>query len=309
MATTPDDPSRRKSRHRPVLLRETITQLQLSPGLTVVDGTVGAGGHSEQILKQIGKDGLLIGLDRDSMMLEFAANNLSGENVILKQSSYAELESILEEFNVSGVDRILVDLGLSSDQLEHESRGFGFSTRGELDMRFDQTTGQSAAELLNTASKDHLKQILEEFGEERFAELIVDAIITRRRQSPIENVQALNEVVESAIPASVIQKSDKHPATRVYQALRIAVNQELTHLQRSLTQTFPRCLNTDGILAAITFHSLEDRLVKRAFQDDKQWENLTAKPISPRSVEQKMNPRSRSAKLRAARKKSTNPTS
>lgn len=309
MAVTPDDHSRRKSRHRPVLLRETIAQLQLSPGLTVVDGTVGAGGHSEQILKQIGKDGLLIGLDRDPMMLEFAAQKLSGENVILKQASYADLESLLEELNLPGVDRILVDLGLSSDQLEHESRGFGFSTQGDLDMRFDRSSGLSAAELLNTASKHELIQILENFGEERFAESIADAVIARRQQSSIASVQDLNEVVESAIPDAVLKKSDKHPATRVYQALRIAVNEELHHLQRSLTETFPRCLNTDGILAAITFHSLEDRLVKRAFQDDEQWENLTAKPISPRSVEQKMNPRSRSAKLRAARIKSTNPKS
>jgi 16S rRNA (cytosine1402-N4)-methyltransferase len=303
MAATPDDPSRRQSRHRPVLLQETITQLQLSPGLTVVDGTVGAGGHSEQILKHIGKDGLLIGLDRDPMMLQFAAQKLTGDNVILKQSSYADLESLLEELKLPGIDRILVDLGLSSDQLEHEFRGFGFSTEGSLDMRFDPSTGQSARGLLNSASKDQLTQILEDYGEERFAESIAEAIVVQRKRTPIESVQSLNEVVESAIPAAVLKKSDKHPATRVYQALRIAVNDELDHLQRALRETFPRCLNTDGILVAITFHSLEDRLVKRAFQDEEQWENLTAKPISPRSVEQKMNPRSRSAKLRAARKK------
>jgi len=307
MAATPDDSSRRTSRHRPVLLRETITQLQLSPGLTVVDGTVGAGGHSEQILKQIGNNGLLIGLDRDPMMLQFAAQKLTGENVILKQASYADLESILEELELPGVDRILVDLGLSSDQLEHEARGFGFSTEGKLDMRFDPSTGLSARELLNCASKDQLTQILEDYGEERFAESIAGAIVAKRERSPIDTVQSLNEVVESAIPAGVLKKSEKHPATRVYQALRIAVNDELNHLQRALRETFPRCLNTDGILAAITFHSLEDRLVKRAFQDEELWENLTAKPISPRSVEQKMNPRSRSAKLRVARTRWKNP--
>jgi len=307
MAASPEDSASSKSKHKPVLLRETIQQLELSAGLTVVDGTVGAGGHSQFILQQIGATGTLIGLDRDPMMLSYARQKLHQGNVTLKQSSYADLPEILDELQVTGVDRILVDLGLSSDQLEHAERGFGFSTSGRLDMRFDESRGESAAELLNTINKSELIQILDDYGEEKFATSIADAIITRRKHSPIETVQELNEVVESAIPDAVVRKSDKHPATRVYQALRIAVNNELLHIQRAITETFPNCLNVNGILAVITFHSLEDRLVKRAFQDQNQWENLTTKPITARPNEQKMNPRSRSAKLRTAKLISKNP--
>jgi 16S rRNA (cytosine1402-N4)-methyltransferase len=307
MAALPDDSAPSPSKHKPVLLRETIQQLDLSSNLTVVDGTVGAGGHSQQIIKQIGDKGQLIGLDRDPMMLQFASQKLPQDNVTLKHSSYADLPEVLKQLHLSGVDRILVDLGLSSDQLEHAERGFGFSTSGRLDMRFDESHGESASELINTASKAELIQIFEDYGEEKFSTSITDAIIKRRTQSPIETVQDLNQIVESAIPETVLRQSEKHPATRVYQALRIAVNNELQHVQRAITQTFPDCLNLNGILAVITFHSLEDRLVKRAFQDQSQWENLTTKPITPRPNEQKMNPRSRSAKLRAAKLISKNP--
>lgn len=307
MAASHEDPAPNIPRHKPVLLRETIEQLDLSPGLTVVDGTVGAGGHSQYILKQIGPSGTLIGLDRDTMMLQFAEQRLQGENVTLKQSSYAELDHILAEMNLSGVDRILVDLGLSSDQLEHETRGFGFSTNGQLDMRFDITQGVSARDLINTATHDELTHIFETYGEEKFASSIAEAIVARRNQSPIIFVDDLNAAVESAIPESVTRQSEKHPATRVYQALRIAVNDELKHVERALSHTFPENMNPQGIVAMITFHSLEDRLVKQAFQDENLWENLTLKPIVPRPNEQKMNPRSRSAKLRVARKISRNP--
>ncbi|MDG2387824.1 MAG: 16S rRNA (cytosine(1402)-N(4))-methyltransferase RsmH [Planctomycetaceae bacterium] len=305
MAASPDDSA--SSKHKPVLLRETIQQLKLSPHLIVVDGTVGAGGHSQQIIKQIGDQGQLIGLDRDPMMLQFSRQKLHQNNITLRQSSYADLPEVLNELNIPGVDRILVDLGLSSDQLEHAERGFGFSTSGRLDMRFDESRGESASELINTLTRHELVQIFEDFGEEKYSSSITDAILKRRTQSPIETVQDLNHVVESAIPETVLRQSDKHPATRVYQALRIAVNNELQHVQDALTQTFPDCLNLNGILVVITFHSLEDRLVKRAFQDQRQWENLTTKPITPRPNEQKMNPRSRSAKLRAAKLISKNP--
>lgn len=307
MAASSEDPAPRQSRHKPVLLRETIQHLDLSPGLVVVDGTVGAGGHSQHILKQIGPSGTLIGLDRDPMMLEFATQKLQGDHVTLKQSSYANLDHVLKEMNLPGVDRILVDLGLSSDQLEHESRGFGFSTSGQLDMRFDTTQGPSARDLINTANKDELTQIFTEYGEEKFASSIAEAMITRRDDSPIESVEDLNSIVEQSIPESVLRQSDKHPATRIYQALRIAVNNELKHVQHAFTTIFPNCLNPQGILVAITFHSLEDRLVKQVFQDNSTWQNLTPKPIVPRPNEQKMNPRSRSAKLRAARMTSRTP--
>jgi 16S rRNA (cytosine1402-N4)-methyltransferase len=307
MSARPDDPNRRRAVHQPVLLRETLAELDLEPGLTVVDGTVGAGGHSRKILEQIGPAGRLLGLDRDEMMLELAAQHLDDERATLVQSSYADLDRVLAERKLSGVDRILIDLGLSSDQLAHESRGFGFQTSGELDMRFDRSRGQPASELLNGRSAAELAEIFERLGEERYAASIAEQIVRRRSTHPFKTVNDLTEAVAAAIPRREQQASRKHPATRVFQALRIAVNDELLHLERALSDTFPRCLNEGGRLAAITFHSLEDRMVKTAFQDDQTWEILTPKPIVARPNEQKLNPRSRSAKLRAARRRATNP--
>jgi 16S rRNA (cytosine1402-N4)-methyltransferase len=203
---------------------------------------------------------------------------------------------------LAAVDRILVDLGLSSDQLADRNRGFGFQTEGDLDMRFDRSAGRTAGELLNELARDELKRVFEEYGEEPFAEAVAEEIVRRRGETKIETVTDLVAAVEAAIPRKIRTRSKKHPATRVFQALRIAVNEELEHLQRSLAETFPRCLKPGGLLAVITFHSLEDRIVKHAFQDQSTWESRPPKPVLPRPNEQKINPRSRSAKLRTARR-------
>jgi 16S rRNA (cytosine1402-N4)-methyltransferase len=286
--------------HLPVMLRETLTALRLSPGLTVVDGTVGAGGHSRKILEAIGPTGRLIGLDRDDMMLAHAARNVCGDNVSLVKSSYAELNQVLPTLGLTTVDRILVDLGLSSDQLADRGRGFGFQAGGDLDMRFDTSANRSAAEFLANESRETLQNVFEEFGEEPFAREIASEIVARRNHAPLVTAADLVEAVEAAIPASVRQQSQKHPATRVFQAIRITVNEEFAHLQRAIDDTFPNCLSPGGILVVITFHSLEDRIVKQAFQNKSRWKNLTPNPILPRPNEQKINPRSRSAKIRAA---------
>lgn len=288
--------------HLPVLLREVIRHLELAPGQIVVDGTVGAGGHSRKILEAIGPSGRLIGLDRDEMMLEHARRQLADSRVDLVRASYSELSVVLEELHVDAVDRILVDLGLSSDQLADEERGFGIQTGGELDMRFDRTSGMPVADLLNTASPAALRAVFEEYGEEPFSSEIADEIVRRRQAAPFTRVSDLVEAVEAAIPARVRRHSEKHPATRVFQSLRIAVNRELEHLRTALDETFPRCLKPGGLLAVISFHSLEDRAVKTAFRNRHVWEPTTSKPIVARPNEQKINPRSRSAKLRVARR-------
>ena len=291
--------------HVPVLLRETLQALDLSPGLTVVDGTVGGGGHSRHIYPQIQPDGILIGLDRDPRMLQHAATVVPSERSHLCHSSYHELPNVLRELKLGAVDRIVLDLGLSSDQLADRDRGFGFSTTGPLDMRFDVSQGESAAALLARATSEQIATIFHEFGEERFSRQIADQIVRQRRSSPIETASDLVAAIDSALPASIKHEARKAPATRVFQALRIAVNRELEHLQQALQHGLYESLRPGGRLVVITFHSLEDRLVKLAFRDETRWHSLHKKPISPSPQEIRINPRSRSAKLRVAVKQST----
>jgi len=284
------------------MLREVLRELDLKPGLTVVDGTVGAGGHSQKISEQIGETGVLIGLDRDSMMLNFAAERVSGAGRYLIQSSYSEVHNVLNELGIDSVDRILLDLGLSSDQLADRQRGFGYSVDAPLDMRFDNRSGQSVEEFLANVDAAKLEEVLTTYGEERFSEAIAQRIVARRRKQPIRTTRDLVETVEEAIPAKFRQQSRKEPATRVFQALRIAVNQELIHLEQALEKELYEVLVPGGRLSIITFHSLEDRLVKNAFRDDNRWKVLAKKPTAPTPAEVRMNPRSRSAKLRTAAK-------
>lgn len=285
------------------MLREVIQYLDLQPGLTVVDGTVGAGGHSEHILKQIGSAGKLIGLDRDSMMLAHAAKRVSGDNVRLIQASYSQLKDILTELQIESVDRILLDLGLSSDQLADEQRGFGFQTTGPLDLRFDTSQGMPAWERIQSSTAEELTKIFEEYGEERFARRIAEHLAARRDERPIRTATDLVEAVAESVPVKFQREARKHSATRIFQALRIAVNEELTHLQKALETALPASLAHGGRLVVISFHSLEDRLVKQAFRDQQRWQNLSSRPVSASSLEVRMNPRSRTAKLRAAAKK------
>jgi 16S rRNA (cytosine1402-N4)-methyltransferase len=284
--------------HIPVLLKETLAALELRPGMVVVDGTVGAAGHSRKILEAIRPGGTLIGLDRDSMMLRLAAENLGdGSDVVLKQASYAELDAILDELALPAVDRVLVDLGLSSDQLADRERGFGFKAGGPLDLRFDVRQGQPASELLRTADVQRLTDIFRDYGEESNAHRIAQAIVQQRGQRPVERAEQLAELVERSSPG---RRGDTHPATRVFQALRIAVNEELEQLKRLLSDVGPRRIQSGGRLVVISFHSLEDRYVKDAFRETERWEPLTKKPVTATPTEERLNPRSRSAKLRAA---------
>ena len=286
--------------HKPVLLRETIRFLDLKPGLTVVDGTVGAGGHARKILEQISTQGTLIGLDRDPMMIRLAAVPLDAPNCSLYQTSYANLPDILEQLDIPAVDRVLVDLGLSSDQLADDERGFRFESTGPLDLRFDSTCSDPAWKLIEQLDEQALANLLSEWGEERFSGRIARRLVERRQTAPVRTAADLVDAVTEAIPQKFRKQSRKHPATRVFQALRISVNDELGHLETFLHDTLNRCLSPGGRAVVISFHSLEDRLVKTEFRDGKRWQILTAKPVTPTAVEQKMNPRSRSAKLRAA---------
>lgn len=287
----------------PVLLREVLANMKLEPGMIVVDGTVGAGGHSREMLKLIGPTGRLIGLDRDPMMLGHAAKSVSGDNVNLQHASYAELPIVLEKLGIPAVDRILLDLGLSSDQLSDQARGFGFSSQGPLDLRFDVTSGQPASEVLATWSASQLEEIFREYGEEPLARPLAEHFVKQRSSQMIRTGAELASAV-AACPAIRRQgPSEKNPATRVFQALRIAVNHELEHVQRGIASSCYNALKPAGLLSVITFHSLEDRLVKNEFRDSAKWQNLTAKPIVATPQEQRFNPRSRSAKLRVALKK------
>lgn len=281
--------------HVPVLLEQVLHWLDPQPGHVIVDGTIGAAGHAAQIVRRIHPDGRLIGLDRDPMMLQLAQSLLGAKTSRLVHASYAELSRVLRELDITSVDGVLVDLGLSSDQLADPDRGFGFDSSG-LDMRFDSTSGRPAMDLLNEASADQLADIFHEFGEERFARRIARRVVESR---PIETAVQLAEVVRRAAPKGR-RRERIHPATRVFQALRIAVNDELGALQQLLHRELPTALPPGGRAVVISFHSLEDRLVKRAFRDGP-WDVLTRKPVVADAEEVKRNPRARSAKLRAAR--------
>jgi 16S rRNA (cytosine1402-N4)-methyltransferase len=290
----------RRSVHRPVLLREVLRFLALEPGLVVVDGTVGGGGHAAAILKAIGPTGTLVGLDRDRSMLDRAAEILAGPNVHLIHASHADLPTTLEQLGIDTVDRVLLDLGLSSDQLASD-RGFGFDTDGPLDLRFDETAGAAAWELLETLDEADVADALQRYGEERFAREIA-AEIARRRGSnaAVRTTRDLVEAVESAIPGKHRRDARRHPATRVFQALRILANDELAHVERTLEHVLPDCLPPGGRAVVLSFHSLEDRLAKHAFRDETRWVNQTNKPVTAAPAERRINPRARSAKLRAA---------
>lgn len=281
--------------HVPVLLAEVLHWLDPQPGQVIVDGTVGAGGHAARILPKIQPGGRLIGLDRDPMMLQHAQSALAGSDATLVHASYAELERVLTDLEIETVDGVLVDLGLSSDQLANADRGFGFESAG-LDMRFDTTRGPTAADLLNELPAHELADIFFHFGEERFARRIARRIVDSR---PIESAAQLAELVKRAAPGGR-GRQRIHPATRVFQALRIAVNDELGAVENLLQRVLPAVLKPGGRAVVISFHSLEDRIAKRAFRDGP-WDVLTRKPVTATETEEQQNPRSRSAKLRAAK--------
>jgi len=296
--------------HVPVLLQEILGLLIPAPGEVFLDGTVGAGGHAEAIAAAVGQAGLLVCGDSDPAMLATASERLRRFPwVRMVHSDYSDLETLREAAGGKMFDGMLLDLGLSSVQLSDPSRGFSFREDGPLDMRRDpRAGGVDAREILRRSGERDLADIFFRFGEERFSRRIARAIVARRRKEPIERTTQLAELVRSAIPRKAWPRSI-HPATRVFQALRIAVNRELESLAAFLDR-FASHLAPGGRVAVISFHSLEDRLVKVAFRTMATGSTaslclLTRKPVSPGTREIADNPRAASARMRAAQKKRT----
>lgn len=287
--------------HRPVLLKEAVDLLVLREDGVYIDGTVGAGGHAAEILNRLGPRGRLIGIDRDPEILEKARERLGGDaRVVLHHAAFDEWMADAGKGEPKA-DGLLLDLGVSSLQFDEGERGFSFQKDGPLDMRMDPTAGDTAAEFLDRVSEKELGRILKEFGEERFARRIAREVVHVRRQESIETTARLAAIVGRAIPRGAWPKRI-HPATRTFQALRIAVNGELQRLERVL-KTAPGFLKPGGRLAVISYHSLEDRLVKRSFVDGERmgvWKKITKKPVTASEAEISENPRARSAKLRVA---------
>ena len=287
--------------HKPVLLETVLSYLNLRAGSIVLDATVGSGGHAEAILKAIEPQGILIGLDQDEEALRKLPSTLKagGRQVILKHSNFRDLDRTLSELNLSSIDAVLLDIGLSSDQLEDPARGFSFQKDGPLDMRMDRRVGRAAGEILASSDVRELTRIFQQFGEERFSGRIANAIMRARAKVPIQTTGALKRVIEQATPIRY-HFGRIHPATRVFQALRIIVNDELNALEEALPKAIS-ALKPGGRIAVITFHSLEDRIVKRFFLAEKaggRGKIITKKPIRPSDDEVQTNPRARSAKLR-----------
>lgn len=283
--------------HVPVMAAEALEWLSPRPGQVIVDGTVGGGGHTRMIAELVGDDGLVIGLDRDAGSLQAVRTRLPAANVRLIHANFCDLPDVLQALEVPAVDGVLLDLGLSSDQLADDERGFSFDAAGPLDLRFDITAGRPAWQWIDQMRAEPLADLIYEFGEERFSRRIAREIVEARRHEPIRTAAQLAALVRRCVPRGRHERLD--PATRTFQALRIAVNEELQSLTLALKRV-PACLRPGGRLVAISFHSLEDRLVKHAFRADPRWTVLTKKPIRPSDLEESQNPRSRSAKLRAA---------
>lgn len=286
--------------HVPVLLREVIEWLNPQPGQTFIDGTLGAGGHTRALAERVGPDGLVVAFDRDLAAIEAAETNLRGCPIKLVHASYREMPAVLAQLEIPAVHGVLLDLGLSSDQLADRDRGFSFDSDGPLDLRFDTTTGEPAWRLLERLDDARLADLIYQLGEERHSRRIARRIVEARRQSPVRAASDLAEIVRRAVPRT--RDSERiHPATRTFQALRIAVNDELGALDEAL-RFLPDLLAPGGKAAIISFHSLEDRRVKEAFRDDARWHVLTRKPVTASEAEILANLRARSAKLRVAQR-------
>jgi 16S rRNA (cytosine1402-N4)-methyltransferase len=284
-------------------LNEVVSALAPAEGSVIVDGTAGAGGHTAALAVKVGATGRVIGLDRDPEMLKLAENATQGLPVTLVNASYSELGSVLKSLEIDAVDGIVLDLGLSSDQLHWEHRGFSFARDGPLDMRYDPETPDSAADLIRSLSAEDLADLFYEYGEERHSRRVARRIVEAREIEPIVTTGQLAAIVRRSIPG---KWGPIDPSTRVFQALRIAVNGELEHLDEALA-SLPSWLKIGGKAAIISFHSLEDRRVKQAFRDNPELRPLTKKPIVATDEELQLNPRARSAKLRVA-ERCTKPT-
>lgn len=276
---------------------EVLEQLDPQPGHLVFDGTLGGGGHTRLLAERVAPDGRVISVDRDPAAVAYAEETLRGLPVAVAHASYDEAPEVLEEAGVDLLNGVLLDVGLSSDQLEDRERGFSFNANGPIDLRFDPTSGEAASALLARLSAEHLADVIYRYGDERCSRRIARAIVERRRERPIETADDLAAIVRRAVPKNYDPRIDA--ATRTFQALRIAVNGELDILEHALKR-LPAVLARGGRIAVISFHSLEDRLVKTAFRADDRLRVLTSKPLRPTEEEVARNPRARSAKLRVA---------
>lgn len=304
------------SSHKPVLLEESIDALKVAPNGSYVDGTFGRGGHSSKILERLSTDGRLLVIDKDADAIAYA-NSVYGDDkrVEVIHGSFADLLQYLRACGLAEVDGVLLDLGVSSPQLENEQRGFSFMKDGPLDMRMDQTTGVTAARWLASASHPEIARVLRELGEERFALRIASKIVERRETGSIDTTAQLVDLIEDAIP---FKDKNKHPATRSFLALRMYINNELIDLTRGLREVVSG-LARGGRIVVITFHSLEDRLVKRFFRDLEKADpyprklpvrdaelirsfRVVGRPRRPSVEEIQANPRARSAMLRVVEK-------
>jgi 16S rRNA (cytosine1402-N4)-methyltransferase len=288
------------TQHLPVLADEVIEWLRPGPGQVFVDGTLGGGGHARLLAEAVGRSGQVLAFDRDPEAVDRATNALRELPIRPFHANYSDLPEILARERIDLVDGILLDLGLSSDQLADAERGFSFHSTGPLDLRFDPTRGEPAWKLVERLSAEHLADLIYQYGEERFSRRIARRIVDTRRAAPIRSAADLARVIREAVPRSRDERID--PATRTFQALRIAVNEELKWLEVAVRR-LPDCLRPGGRLAIINFHSLEDRLVKEAFREDSRLTVLTRRPVRPTDQEVAANPRSRSAKMRVAERK------
>ncbi len=303
-------------KHTSVLLQETVDGLNVKPDGIYVDGTLGGGGHSYEICRRLGEKGSIVGIDQDAAAIEAASNRLKdfGEKVTIVRSNYCDMKSRLQELGICKVDGIVLDLGVSSYQLDTAERGFSYREDAPLDMRMDTRQTMTARDIVNDYSQKELCRVIRDYGEDKFAANIAKHIVMARSKAPIETTGQLTEVIRAAIPMKY-QKKSGHPAKRTFQAIRIELNRELEVLRDSLDDMID-LLNPGGRLCIITFHSLEDRIVKSAFRKNEnpctcppdfpvcvcgkvsKGSIVTRKPILPSEEELEYNSRSKSAKLR-----------
>lgn len=307
--------------HEPVMCKEVLASLECKPGGIYVDGTVGGGGHARPILEKTSPDGLMIGIDRDSDALLAAERQLQGfgRRKILVKANFADIGNVLTNLNIKKVDGILLDLGVSSHQLDVGDRGFSFSSDAPLDMRMDQDSRYCACDLVNLSPEKDLREMIRAYGEEPMAGRIARAILTKRSAAPIRTTGELADIVYRAVPTAYRQRRI-HPATRTFQAIRIAVNDELFNLRRAISSGID-VLTRGGRFTIISFHSLEDRIVKEAFRaaqkgctcppdlpaccckGESSLTVITKRPVRPGTEEIDANPRARSARLRTAERR------
>ncbi len=306
-------------KHVSVLLEECLEGLNIKPDGVYVDGTMGGAGHTGEILKRV-PEGLVIGIDQDTDAIAAATNRLEaiGGNYKIAHSNFLGIKAVLKDLEVPKIDGLLLDLGVSSYQLDKAERGFSYMHDGELDMRMDRDSDFSAYDVVNTYSKEELTDIIRRYGEEKWAARIADFIVKGRAEKPLKTTYELVDIIKAAIPAKA-RKDGPHPAKRTFQAIRIEVNAELKIIEATVRDAVD-CLNSGGRVAIITFHSLEDRIVKETFRDlakgcicppefpvcicdnKPKGKVITRKPILPSEAELEVNPRSRSAKLRVFEK-------